>query len=233
MVIINYKNINAIIKILFLVTIYYLLIIDNAFAQTTPQLLISWKALSYVPAGYQGKIFPTNNTPVEVGFDVIDNGKVINLSKSEISWELNGKFLTSGIGLKTARFNSGSQEQAVRITVLDYKEQNLTSSVIIPSLRPEIMIESKLLNKKIKFGKHTLTALPYFFNAANSSELSFDWKINGERISASADNPESLNLDLGSQVPSGNGDIVLSVTIKNFFNEFESAIKRAYFVTTF
>jgi len=206
-----------------------ILLTSQANAQTAPEFLISWKALSYAPASYQGKIFPTNNTPAEVGFDVIDNNKVINLSKSEINWELNGKFLTSGIGLKTARFNSGAQEQTIRITILDYKDQNLISTVLIPSFRPEIIIESKILDKKIKGEEHDFTALPYFFNIVNSSELSFNWKINGDQISGSAGNPGALSLNLGSRAQSGNVDIILSVIVKNIFDEFESAIKKSYF----
>src|SRR3989338_4500294 len=91
--------------ILILVVGYWLLVVGQAKAQTPPEFLVSWRALNYVPADYQGKIFPTKSTRVEAAFDLIDKNKVADLSRNEIAWYLNNNFLRSGVGLKTIAFD--------------------------------------------------------------------------------------------------------------------------------
>lgn len=71
-----------------------------AFGQTAPEFLVSWRASNYVPADYQGKILPSKNSAVEIGFDVIDKNKIADLSRHNINWFLGDNLIRSGVGLK-------------------------------------------------------------------------------------------------------------------------------------
>ena len=51
------------------------------YAQNAPQFMVSWQADSYAPSWYQGKIFPVHGSRIKIGFELTDNGKIIDLSK--------------------------------------------------------------------------------------------------------------------------------------------------------
>ena len=63
--------------------------------QTTsrPQFMVSWQAQSYAPSWYQGKIFPTKGSRINVVFELVDGGKIADLSKLKVRWYLNDKLV--------------------------------------------------------------------------------------------------------------------------------------------
>src|SRR3989344_4866664 len=112
-----------------------LLSANFAFAQTAPEFMVSWRALNFVPPEYQGKIFPINGTAIEAGFDLIDRGKIADLSKKEIRWFLDGTAIGNGIGKKTASFTVQKTANTVhnlRIEVADYNGTILRKNLAIP-----------------------------------------------------------------------------------------------------
>ena len=72
-------------------------------------ILVSWQADSYVPSWYQGKIFPTNGSKIGVNFELLENGKIVNLSKIKVRWYINDKLIrneSNGLGIKSLSFTT-------------------------------------------------------------------------------------------------------------------------------
>ncbi|MEK7192012.1 MAG: hypothetical protein AAB646_00660 [Patescibacteria group bacterium] len=195
-------------------------------AQVAPEFMVTWKANSYAPAGYQGKILPIANTPIEVSFELIDGGKLADLSRNEIRWYLNGNFEKSGKGLKSLSFSAdglNGNNQQVRITVMNYKGTELDEIVDIPMAVPEVVIDAPYPDNQVGIGENFLTALLYFFNLDNASQGAINWSANGADSQGLANNPEILNLDtkdLDSNTP-----INLQASARNLLNPFEIAVK--------
>src|SRR3989338_5844802 len=87
------------------------LIFANAsFAQTSsPRVLLTWQAKNYVPAGYLGKALPSPSSIVTASVEIIDQGKIADLSKNNVYWYLNGSLVGSGVGKKTVSVRVGSR----------------------------------------------------------------------------------------------------------------------------
>ncbi|MDO8430012.1 MAG: hypothetical protein Q7S73_01430 [bacterium] len=212
--------------ILFLLLTFCFLLI-SASAQTTPEFLVSWKASSYVPANYLGKIFPTKNSFIEAGFDLIDKNKVVDLSASNIRWYQDEQLISSGTGLKSIKFQeikSGGTSQLIRITV-GYKGNDLDYLFSIPVASPSVVIDAKVPYKEIRTGLRRIVAQPYFFNVNNLKNLNFSWSLNGKKVSGFAENPEILELDLNSQGTPIKTELSVGATIQNVFNQLELAGK--------
>lgn len=226
------KNYNSKLKIFIIIasTFYFLFsIFYFVNAQTAaPQFLVSWQAQSYVPAWYQGKIFPTKGTPIAISFELIDKGKIADLSKTAVRWYINDELVKNednGLGIKLLRFNMGDyagQETEVRIAIPDYKGNQLDSIIRIPSKAPEVIIKSTYLGQRIQAGEASFEAIPYFFNIKSLDNLSFDWLANGEKTDSYADNPWLLKLSIDSQAPAGY-QINLRAVVSNLLNQLELA----------
>lgn len=204
--------------LLFLVFSYWLLVIGGANAQTAPEFLISWRALNFVPADYPGKIFPSKNSQLEIGFDLLENGKVADLSKNTVNWFLGDQLIQSAAGLKTARFRSGDSDQTVKINILNYKGAALNHLVILPVNKPEVIIDARIPRSEIKLGKYNFEARPFFFNVLNADNLLFKWINNNQPI---AGNPRIINLDLKSGGVPSETKMNISVNVANAFNKLE------------
>ena len=193
-------------------------------AQTAPEFITSWRALNYVPADYQGKSFPINSTYVEASFDLLDNNKIVNLSKNQITWTLNNTDIKSGLGAKSAKFLNAGVDQAVRVSV-DYKDSLFETIISVPTTRPEMVIDSGVTGRYLSLKDYTFAALPYFFNISNLGELSFNWTNNGKNISGSTENPGLLKLSFKSEGIPQQTNINISASVSNLGNMLETAGK--------
>ena len=134
-----------------LVTCYLLLVTP---AQAAPQFLASWKADSYVPSWYQGKILPSRGTPVTVSFEVINSGQKADLSGTAVRWYINNKLVkneTNGFGIQSISFNIpdyGGQETEVRIAIPNYRGSELNHILRIPVKNPEAVLGDLTLDYK-------------------------------------------------------------------------------------
>ncbi len=212
-----------------LLSTFYFLLSGSVFAQTAaPQFLTSWQAQSYAPGWYQGKIFPTKGTPITISFELIDKGKIVDLSKAAVRWYINDELVKNednGLGIKSLRFNMpdyAGQETEIKTTIPDYKGSQLDSITRIPSKVPEVVIKSTYVGQRIQAGESSFEAIPYFFNANSLNNLSFDWLANGEKTNNYADTPWSLKLNIDSQAPSGY-EINLRAVVSNLLNQMEFA----------
>jgi len=210
----------------FLFSIFYL-----AGAQTSPQFLVSWQAQSYIPNWYQGKILPTNGTPTEISFELIDKGKLADLSKTKVRWYINDELVKNeenGLGIKSLKIitpNYSGQETEIRISVVDYLGGETLDKIIkIPVVGPEVLIDSPYPDKKISAGSSIFQAIPFFFNIKNLNSLSIEWSANEQKPAGLSANPWLLNLNIGAETPTGT-EIKLSVLVKNILKELEFASK--------
>jgi len=208
-----------------------------ALAQTAPEFLVSWRAVNYVPADYQGKILPSKSSRVEAGFDLIDKNKIIDLSKNTVSWFLNENLIASGVGVKTVSFNVNSNlNQTVRITVLGYSQNNLDQVFLLPVANPEIIISTKTPLKTIRnqnwlpLQNYNFEAKPFFFNISDLTFLQFKWRVNNNLVEGTPNNTALLSLNLQSQGAPKETQLTVSVGASNALNPLEFASKMINFI---
>jgi len=216
-----------------IISIFYFLfsIFCVADAQASPQFLVSWRAQNYAPSWYPGKILPANKTPIEISFELIDNGKLADLSKTKVRWYINDNLIKNendGLGIKKIKFNIpdyAGNETEVRIIVVDYLGgEQIDKIIAIPTVSPETVIEAPYLNGEIGVGTSNFRALPFFFNITNLNNLSVEWSANEQKSEGFFDNPWLLNLNIDSKTPLGT-EIRLSALVKNPSKELEFASK--------
>ena len=226
------KNFNQKLKIpVLLFAICYLLfaIFYFAGAQTAPQFLVSWQADSYVPSWYQGKIFPTNGSKIGVNFELLENGKIVNLSKIKVRWYINDKLIrneSNGLGIKSLSFTTSDYpgyETEVRITLPDYKGNVLDEIIRIPVVSAEATIDSPYSDNQVYIGGSSFLAHPFFFNIKKLNELSFEWFVDG-RLAKEGERMDKLDLNIDPFTPSG-WEINVQPIIKNLLNQMEFAGK--------
>ena len=71
---------------IFIISTFYFLLSTFYFADAaSPQFLVNWQSKNFSPSWYQGKIFPTKDSTVEVSFELMDNNKIADLSKKKNS----------------------------------------------------------------------------------------------------------------------------------------------------
>lgn len=221
------KYINIIFTFLIVILIFAFLFLNLADA-ASPQFLVSWQSKNYAPSWYQGKIFPTKGSMVEVSFELMDNGKIADLSKEKIRWYINDKLEkneNSGLGIKSLMFSMPDyfgRTTEVRIEIFHYKGEDVIGKIInIPSASPEIIIDSPYFGDKISVGSSIFKAFPFFFNIKNLYDLSIEWSAMGQRSENFA-NPWQLSLNIDQKAPKGM-EVRLSVSVKNLLKELEFA----------
>lgn len=195
----------------------------TANGQTSLELLVSWKSLSYAPSDYQGKILPAKDSAIILSFDLIDSGRIANISKNEVRWKIGTNVIDSGLGLKNNVFQISklsSENLTVSITVLNYNSRNIQKTITIPIADPEVII------KQIE--NNSFSAKPYFFNVDNINELGFEWSVNGEKPQGYPKDPSILtieNINISSEIPIGL-ELNLKVSVAKILNQLERALGR-------
>lgn len=188
--------------------------------------LVSWRAGSYVPAPYEGKIFPAKNTLVEISFELINSGKQINLSQTEVRWFLDKKLIKTGLGAKTASFNASKtsgNDHSIKITVVGYNNgDNLDYTTTIPVVSPEVAIDLRRPSNLINSGDNSFQTFPYFFNIGNATDLTFQWNVNGKAVDNNSLDAVTLNF---SSLANQQTPLTLGVLAQNPFDQLEMAAK--------
>lgn len=202
-----------------------------ASAQTEPEIMITWRAKSYAPPGFEGKTLPAVGTSIEAAFELIDQGKIVDVSKYEVRWFFGGYLWKVGLGLKsygyTPTLYSGN-DITVKVAVVGYKERPIEKSIVIPLVRPEIVIDAPYYNRELRQGLNIFRGLPYFFNIQSIGELVFNWKANNEPAVSGGNKPDVLELN----IPEGGGglQIPVSLFVQNRQEGLEFASRLANFV---
>lgn len=184
--------------------------------QSQPQFLFSWESTnSYAPSFFIGKILPNAQSQVVATFELISNGKPIDLSNENIYWYLNNNLIGGGVGtqqLMFPLFGMPQQIENLRIELPNYSTGYLIYNIDLPFINPHSIIYAPYYNGVFNGSDAIVTALSYFFND-NSNNLIYNWSVNGQSGS-SVENPNILHIT----IPTGsaeNSTINISLQTKN------------------
>ncbi|MDO8536931.1 MAG: hypothetical protein Q7R94_01650 [bacterium] len=194
-------------------------------AQTSePQFLVTWRAQSYVPPWFGGKVLPGANSPITVSFDLVSQGKILDLTGQTIYWYANNGLLEGASGKQTATFSAPAFAPNLvnlRIQMPNYKGNFLIKEIKIPVVAPEVVIETPYPAGSFFSPSFSARGVPYFFNVASPLNLNFSWSVNGEPAQ-NAENPDKLDVTLNADAPSGS-TIEIGLYVKNPDDEFNAA----------
>jgi hypothetical protein len=192
-----------------------------AFGQTANPVIITWQANNYFPADYGGRAAATLNSPVIASVELIQKGKLADITGADIRWYVDGSQIANGPGLKTASFaiaQNASGYQNVRVSV-GIGAASFENSVRIPIVKPAITVVSPLLGGSVKAGEQVdLQAIPFFFNVDSLKKLSFVWHVNNQTV---AGNENKMSLKIGTPQSDYESSVLVSVTAQNSGNPYE------------
>lgn len=221
--------------LILLISHFSLLVFQQVNAQSSPQFFVSWKADSYVPEWYQGKILPNRQTSIKVNFDLIDNGKIVDLSATKIRWYVDDKLRRNekdGLGIKTLQFIPPwsivtRDTVEARIVVVDYKGETIGKIINIPLVKPETVIQNFNFGGELDSGTHKFQVNPFFFNIRALNDLAFNWIVNGKlAIDDSIDEPSNiLNLEIAPGLLA-NTNLKLEIGVEKLTDKSETARKK-------
>lgn len=215
-------------KKLFL-TLAGILVASSAMAQTAPKFLVSWKAQNYVPGFYSGRVLPSKDSLITIGFDIVNSNRLVDVSKYGVSWYMDGKNIDSGIGKKSVSVINPGTQPTIRIEISGYSEDDLVHSFTLPTVKPETVIDSRNPSGLTSLGENIFEALPYFFNSNSLRNISIRWDIDGRIVNGNPENPEFIVLDFSSEATPSQTKIGLSAFAQNIQSQFEFAAKKINF----
>jgi hypothetical protein len=194
-------------------------------AAEKPKLLVTWSARTYTPADYAGKVLPSMGSEITVSFDLIQNGKLIDISSYPILWYLDNHFIQNNEGTHTITLTipPGEERREMRIEVSDYPGGTLSYGFFIPVARPEAVIEWDSPSQESSRSLVELSARPYFFNTSGIGGLKYLWKVNGV-APKNADNPQVLYVHIPENTPNQT-PLIVDLSIQNVANIFEFGSK--------
>lgn len=197
--------------------------IEPAQAQSTaiassPTFLITWKTTgSYIPSFYIGKALPTYGSQITASLELVSpQGKILNLSGQTIYWYVNDVLVGGGAGVQSVTFppvGDAPNTMNLRVTLPNYNGSYLIHAVNIPMVMPEAVIYAPYPNGQFTQNPVGLQALPYFFNIADPSGLSYSWSVNGQS-GQNAENPEVADITIPQGTQSGTS-IAASLSVEN------------------
>lgn len=202
-------------------------------AQTAPtQAYVTWKASNFYLASFSGKALPSNGTSVALAVAVTRNGTLIDIGQANVVWDVDGKFLSGGVGQRTAAFiaSKGAGDSYFAHVTVTLGGETIEGAAQIPVTGPVVVLDMPYPNGTAHGDTITLRALPFFFSASSLSDLSFSWFIDGTEKNTGSDNELTIN--------AGGGDSTLSrvfhaiVNAQNERNPVETASAREQFTVT-
>jgi hypothetical protein len=205
-----------------IILIFFAIYTSKAYAAT--EFLTSWKANTFVDSAYAGKIFPVKGSKVNLAFELLDNNKIVDISKNEVAWFREGSKFESGLGKRIASLVlptlSNKERVDVKIIVRQYKGADIEKFITIPIASPEIVIDSPYPLNVIPAGLNVFKPLFYFWNTSSVNKLLVSW-VSGSEEAQELKGNNILQLS----VPDGatNTSLNLAVTAKNPEREFENA----------
>ncbi len=218
-------------KYIFILFLLFFWPTDSFGAATDPFLFLTWKAKSYAPDDFLGKILPGANSPVLVSLEAFENGKVADISSSEIKWYVDGELFSTAVGRKSFTIrtdkNPTSGVMSIRAEVLNKWKTAKMKTVDIPVSPPLVILKSNYLSRVFGENKISITASPYFFGVSSLSDLVFSWKVNGQSVN-SAENPQIVDVSFNQDADPGSS-ITVESSVANPAGASESAYRREIF----
>ena len=192
------------------------------------EFLFNWEGDSFVPGFYQGKRMVTDNSLLNMSFELIENDRLINVNNKGIEWYVDGKLAQKGLGLQkitTNGFDVSRSNISIRVLIKNYKGNNLEKNFVIPKVIPKVVIERNFINDIVLTGVNIIKAWPLFFNVINLQDLTINWFSNNTSQSGQdVESPNILELD----IPADNrqSSLYLTTTVINNNNISERATKK-------
>lgn len=218
-------------KYIFALFFLFLIPTDSIGATSEPFLYLTWKARSYAPDNYLGKIIPGANSPILVSLEAFENGKVVDLSRSQIKWYVNGELFSTTVGQKSFTIRTPKKPDSgimsIRAEVVDKWSRIKMKTVSIPVSPPLVVLKSNYLSRSFGENKISVSAYPYFFGATSLSDLVFSWKVNSRPVS-SAENPQIVDISFNQDAEPGSS-IIVEASVTNPNGVSETGIKREIF----
>ena len=217
--------------------------LTDAVALTVSDIDLTWSSNNNVPAGYRGKILPTQNSTVTVSAltSVYRPGTKILINSSGLvyNWRLNDKFLPerSGINKSNYAFTADVFSENKKSVRLEIKTTDgsvlLNKSAEISIVSPETLIYlpdpdtdkpygaalKKLIISQLK--SINFAAQNYFFNTPDSN-LEWRWLVDDNEVLGTTQTPwlSVFNIPDNIRLPFFTK---ISVLVKNPANELESS----------
>lgn len=194
-----------------------------------PEFIITWQASSYAPSSYRGKVLPTVGSAVTFALELVDEGKLADLSGTEIRWYRNNNLVSSGMGQKHVTMivpPGASREERIRAVAVDFRGEDREHTVLLPVTAPEVVIDAPAPGDVLPGVETRFRALPYFFNARSQNELLFEWQVNGEAIRAGTEHPDILDLSVSGGASGATVSVNLRVARIGELLEFAASSAR-------
>ena len=189
-----------------------------------PEFFMTWSASnSYAPGLYPDKILPNQSSQITASFELIANGKTVDVSNQVIYWYLNDNLLGGGLGVQHFTFTPRDEAPAteeLKVDLPNYPGGILIHQIAVPIVQPTAVILAPYPGSQFSGNSLNLTALPYFFNASSVAPLSFSWTVNGQAVT-SAENPTSLQISLPASTPAGY-DVDVTLNVNNTVDNMSS-----------
>ncbi len=194
-----------------------------SFSQSNTQVIITWRANNFYPANFSGKPLPTPGTPVILDAEILNAGKLMDLSQANFTWYVDEKIISSGQGLKETVFNGQKTEgddYFVRVAI-ELNGNKFENSTRVPAASPFIVIENPNADKNISpKSQASMEIIPYFFNVSSLDDLIFSWNINGNPVNS---NNNQLTINVGTPQTPDQSIIQIGAFTQNRKNPLEFA----------
>ncbi|MGC8775765.1 MAG: hypothetical protein ACP5QN_00395 [Minisyncoccia bacterium] len=194
------------------------------FAQNnSEELLISWEALNYTPYDFYGKNLPSPGSTINVGFDFVQNGKIVDLSQNKIYWYINDNLVSNDKGVKEISFIAPNLTERVVEIRIELPDFNVIKLIEIPIVKPRLIINAPFPKKEINMNEFEVSAIPYFFNLKkyDFDEININWSINGIDALGKIEDPFVLPIKV-----LGNNQTIINIQAyaQNVNDESETAL---------
>ena len=200
-------------------------------ATTDPFLYLTWKAKSYAPDNFLGKILPGANSPILVSLEAFENDKVSDITGSQIKWYIDGELFSTIVGQKSFTIRTDKKPtsgvMSIRAEVVNKWKTIKMKTVDIPISPPLTILKSNYLSKTFSDNKISVSATPYFFGVTSLSDLVFYWKVNGVPVD-SAENPQVVDINFNKDADPGSS-ITVESSVANPNGAQEVGYKREIF----
>jgi hypothetical protein len=192
------------------------------------------EARSKIPAWYEGASLPTNNSGVKVLAmpNFIVSGSRLNPASLQYEWRINDRLMRdlNGKGKQSINVSGESSSISVKISSQD---GTISKEVFasIQSTQPEVLfyetnslegiISSQALKTSVIKGGENIEveAVPFYLSYADSVDLNFAWRFNGNSTEPMPDKPAALII---KSFPESKGQTALvEVIISNAKNLLE------------
>ena len=196
--------------------------------------LLAWSSASYVPQEYKGRALPSNGSLVKV-FALPTKDLARSQESFYYRWLLDNELAYSANGQAKSYFNFtitkwGGDKHEVECQILDSDENIIWRGFLtIGVVDPEVLLKTGTSNYALSDSLATntgrdlnFTAWPLFFRAQQPSDLTFEWTLDQQTLSANeGKNPNYLTIKIPSGKLSESLFKNLSLLVKNKADELQ------------